>query len=292
MKNMNGKELNRRAALACMAGASTAVLATGQAAAQEEKKVLKGRIKQSVSKWCFGKIPMDAFCKEAKAMGLVGVDLLSEGDWSAVLDAGLLPTMANGPGGIKVGWNDPKNHEELIAKSEELLPKVAEAGLPNMIVFSGNRNGMPDKEGLRNCARGLRNILPLAEQLGVVVHMELLNSKRSHEDYMCDHTAWGAELCEKLGTDSFKLLYDIFHMQIMEGDVIDTLRENIQYIGHIHTGGVPGRHEIDGSQELNYKRICEAIAELDFKGYVAHEFVPAAKDPLNSLREAVALCDV
>jgi len=179
----------------------------------------------------------------------------------------------------------------LVKESERLLPLVAAAGIPQMVVFSGNRAGMSDAEGLENCAIGLRRIMPLAERLGVTVIMELLNSKVDHKDYMCDHTTWGVELCKRVGSARFKLLYDVYHMQIMEGDVIRTIRDNFEYIGHYHTGGVPGRHEIDDSQELNYPRIMLTLAELGFTGFVGQEFIPV-RDPMVSLREAYTLCNV
>ncbi len=199
--------------------------------------------------------------------------------------------MANGPGSIVKGWNRITHHDELVARSEELLPQVKEAGLPNMIVFSGNREGISDSEGLNNCAKGLRRIMPLAEKLGVTVCMELLNSKRNHKDYQCDHTAWGVELVKRVGSDRFRLLYDIYHMQVQEGDVIATIQENIDYIAHFHTGGVPGRHEIDDSQELNYRRIAQAIVDTGYTGFLAQEFIPS-RDPMTSLKQAVAICDV
>ena len=296
LKKETGRQgMSRRTVLAGLAGTAGAWLTMKRGAAQApngKAAVVKGRIKQSVSRWCYGKIPMDDFCREVKAMGMVGIDLLGVEESEALKAHGLISTMCNGPGRIEIGWNDPKNHDDLVAKSEELLPKIAEAGWPNMVVFSGNRRGMPDDEGLQNCVTGLKRIIPLAEELGVTVTMELLNSKRNHKDYMCDRTPWGVELAKALGSDRFKLLYDIYHMQIMEGDIIATIQENIDYIGHIHTGGVPGRNEIDETQELNYRRICQAIAETGFDGFLAHEFVPKSKEPLESLRAAVALCDV
>ncbi len=253
---------------------------------------IKDRIKQSVSRWCYGKIPMPDFCKAVKEMGLVGIDLLDPNEWATVKEHGLICTMANGPGGIEKGWNDPANHKRLIENAEKRLREVAEAGLTNMIVFSGNRGKIDDKEGLENCVKGLKEIMPLAEQLGVNVIMELLNSKRDHKNYMCDHTAWGVELAKRIGSPRFKLLYDIYHMQIMEGDIIQTLKDNIQYIGHIHTGGVPGRNDIDETQELNYRRICEVLVELNYDGFVAHEFIPKNPDPLQSLKRAYEICNV
>jgi hydroxypyruvate isomerase len=256
-----------------------------------QDKPVKGRLKQSVCKWCYGDMSLDELCREAAAMGLKSIDLLGPDDWDTVKKHGLTCAMANGPGGISEGWNYTKNHDTLVAKSEELLPQVAKAGLPNMIVFSGNRAGLSDADGLKTCAAGLKRIMPLAEQLGVNVVMELLNSKRNHKDYQCDHTAWGVELAKQVGSDRFKLLYDIYHMQIMEGDVIASIQENIDYIAHFHTGGVPGRNEIDDSQELNYTRICQAIVDTGYTGYLAQEFIPK-KDPMTSLRQAAHICDV
>lgn len=292
------KHYTRRTALTAMASISGAALIHGALSAQETTaqavpgNVGPGRLRQSVSRWCYGKLPLEDLCKAGKEMGLQGIDLLGEGDWPVVKAQGLQCAMANGLGNIPVGWNRPENHERLIVIAQELLPKVAQAGVKNVVVFSGNRNGLPDSDGITNCARGLEKILPLAESLGVVLCMELLNSKRDHKDYQCDHTAWGAQLAKALGSEHFKLLYDIYHMQIMEGDIVATIQENIQYIGHFHTGGVPGRNEINDSQELNYRRICQAIADAGFDGFIGHEFVPKAEDPLASLREAVAICTV
>ena len=285
--------MSRRTALGTItAGVAGAV--SLHAAAEDNRegaRAMKGRIKQSVSRWCLGGVSLEDLAGEGAAMGLVGIDLLGMEEAETVKSLGLTCTMVNGPGGIAQGWNDPANHESLITGAEDLLPKVAAAGLRNMIVLSGNRWGRSDSEGLTNCVTGLKQIMPLAEQLGVTVCMELLNSKRDHADYMADRTPWGVELVQRLGSSRFKLLYDIYHMQIMEGDIIATIQENIDHIGHFHTGGVPGRHELDDTQELNYRRIMEVIAETDFDGFVAHEFVPQ-RDPLTSLREAVKLCDV
>ncbi|MFP4499712.1 MAG: hydroxypyruvate isomerase family protein [Candidatus Hydrogenedentota bacterium] len=284
--------ITRRHALGAMAGASGAVLALGSHAAAADEAPLKGRLKQSVSAWCY-KIPLEELAKEAARIGLKSVELLDEKQWSVVQDQGLTCAMPNGPGGIAKGWNDPRNHDELVAKSEDLLPKIKTAGLDKMIVFSGNRRPRLDEsEGLRNCVRGLKRIVPLAEELGITLTMELLNSKRDHNHYMCDHTAWGVALAKDLGTKNFGLLYDIYHMQIMEGDIITTIQENIDYIVHFHTGGVPGRNEIDDSQELNYRRIAQAIVDTGYDGYFGHEFVPAGPDPIASLTEAARICDV
>jgi hydroxypyruvate isomerase len=238
-------------------------------------------------------MPLEDLCREAAAMGLLSVELLGEKDWAVARRHGLTCAMANGPSGITVGWNRPDQHDKLVAESERLLPLVAEAGLPNMIVFSGNRAGLSDAEGLANCATGLKRIVPLAERLGITVCMELLNSKVDHHDYQCDRTPWGVELVKRVGSPRFRLLYDIYHMQIMEGDVIRTIRDNFPFIAHYHTGGVPGRHEIDDSQELFYPAVMRAIADLGFSGYVAQEFIPSTgRDPMRSLRQGMEICTV
>jgi hydroxypyruvate isomerase len=285
--------VTRRSAITVMAGASGTALALGAAAeasADSGGTTLKGRVRHSVCKWCY-KMPLEDLCREAKAMGIESIDLLGPDEWPVAKKYGLTCAMSTGPGKIAKGWNHVENHDELVMKSEELLPQVAAAGLPNMIVLSGNRAGISDAEGLKNCVTGLKRIMGLAEQLEVNVVMELLNSKRNHKDYQCDHTAWGVALIEELGSPRFKLLYDIYHMQIMEGDVIATIQENIQHIAHIHTGGVPGRHEIDETQELNYTTICKAIVETGYKGFIAQEFIPQ-RDPMASLRQAIQICDV
>lgn len=291
-------DLDRRtfleASLGVVAGGSL-LSGAGQAATPspvaEARGPLKGRLKQSVCQWCYDKIPLDNLCKSAAEIGLKSVELLNEHQWDTPKKYGLTCAMANGPSTIRVGFNRPSEHDRLVAESERLLPLVAAAGLPNMIVFSGNRDGMADGEGLENCVRGLRRITPLAERLGVTVCMELLNSKVDHHDYMCDRTPWGAELVKRVDSPRFKLLYDIYHMQIMEGDVIRTIRDNFGHIAHFHTGGVPGRNEIDETQELYYPQICRAILDLGFTGYLAQEFVPA-REPLVSLRQGATICDV
>lgn len=291
----NQSTLSRRSAMASMAGAAGVMMATtahGQeASSMEQEGALKGRLKQSVCRWCYGRMPLDDLCAQAAGMGLKAIDLLDEKDWAVPKKHGLICAMANGPGQIPRGWNRVQDHDRLVEKSEGLLPLVAAAGVPNMIVFSGNRAGLSDAEGLKNCAKGLKRITGLAEKLGVTVCMELLNSKRDHKDYQCDHTQWGADLVAEVGSGRFKLLYDIYHMQIMEGDVIATIQENIDAIAHFHTGGVPGRREIDDTQELNYAAICRAIVDTGFKGYLAQEFIPS-RDPMTSLAQAVRICDV
>ncbi len=222
--------ISRRAALAAIAGSAVALPhATHLVAAPATSR--PGRLRQSVCRWCYADLPLDELCRNAKAIGLKSVELLSESEWSVPAKYGLTCAMANGPSTIPVGFNRPNEHDRLVAESERLLPLVAAARLPNMIVFSGNRGGMGDEEGLENCVRGLGRIIPTAERLGVTVCMELLNSKVDHKDYMCDHTAWGVELAQRVGSPRFKLLYDIYHMQIMEGDVIRTIRDNAPFLG-------------------------------------------------------------
>ncbi len=284
------KTWTRRETLLTAAGTAGALL-LGESAPAQEAAPKKSRLNQSVCKWCYGSMALDDLCKSAKPMGIQSVELLGEKDWEIVKAHGLTCAVANGPSGITDGWNRVADHDRLVKESERLLPLVAAAKLPNMIVFSGNRRGLSDAEGLENCAQGLKRIMPLAEQLGVMVIMELLNSKVDHRDYQCDRTPWGVELVKRVGSPRFKLLYDIYHMQIMEGDVIRTIEDNREHIAHFHTGGVPGRHEIDDSQELNYARIARAIVETGFTGYYAHEFIPR-RDPMTSLRQAVELCAV
>ena len=284
--------IDRRDAIRALVG-SAAVGAVGLRADLTKATAAFGakRLKQSVCRWCYSKIPLDDLCREAKNLGLASVELLGETEWAAVKRHGLTCAMANGPTTIPVGFNRPDQHDRLVAESERLLPLVAAMGLPNMIVFSGNRGGLSDSAGIANCIQGLKRIMPAAERHGVTVCMELLNSKVDHKDYHCDHTAWGAEVVKGVGSSRFKLLYDIYHMQIMEGDVIRTIRDNFAHIAHFHTGGVPGRGEIDETQELNYRRVIQAIVDLGFDGFVAQEFIPQ-RDPLTSLKQGVAICDV
>jgi hydroxypyruvate isomerase len=255
--------------------------------------LLKGNINHSVCQWCYSSIPLEALALAAKEMGIASVDLLDANQWPTVIRHGLTCAMAYGTTiGLVKGFNDPALHAQLLKDYTEAIPRAAAAGLKNLVCFSGNRNGLNDTQGLENCARGLEPVLKLAARYNVTIVMELLNSKVDHEDYQCDRTAWGVNLCEKTGSENFKLLYDIYHMQIMEGNVIATIRKYKNYIAHYHTGGVPGRHEIDASQELNYPAIMNAIAETGFKGFVAQEFIPSHADPMDSLRAAIALCDV
>ena len=250
-----------------------------------------GRLKQSAARWCYSKIAMDDLCRQAADLGLSGIDLVDEKDWPTCRKFGLVPAIVAGAGTIPVAWNRQENHDQLARDMRDNIAKAAAAKVPNVITFSGNRKGLADDAGRDNCILGLRRVAKIAEDSGVTICLELLNSKVDHKDYQCDHTAWGVEVVKAVGSPRVKLLYDIYHMQIMEGDVIRTIRDNIQYIGHFHTGGVPGRHELDDTQELNWRTIAQAIADLKFEGYFAHEFVPL-KDPMTSLKQAISLCTV
>jgi hydroxypyruvate isomerase len=244
-----------------------------------------------VSRWCYGRIPLDDLCEAAKNIGYRSVELLDERDWPVPKQHGLECALANGFGTIPVGFNRPDNHDKLVAAGEAMIPKAAAAGVPNIVCFSGNRGGLSDGEGVTNCIAGLKRLAPLAEQQGVTLCLELLNSKVDHKDYQADHTAWGVAVVQGVASPRVKLLYDIYHMQVMEGDVIATIRANFAHIAHYHTGGVPGRAEIDDSQELNYRRVMQSIADLGYAGFVAQEFVPK-RDPLTSLKQAYDICDV
>lgn len=254
---------------------------------------LNSKIKQSVCRWCFDELSLDQLCIAAKQIGLSGIDLVGPKDWPILKQHGLISTMCNGAEiSLEEGWNNLIYHDILIRNYTEMIPLVSKAGYKNLICFSGNRDGMDDETGLRNCAEGLKQIIPLAEEHDVCIVMELLNSKIDHFDYQCDKSAWGIELAKRIDSENFKLLYDIYHMQIDEGDVIRTIKENHQYIGHYHTAGVPGRNEIDESQELNYPAIMRAIHSTGFEGYVAQEFIPLNEDKLESLKQAVMICDI
>lgn len=291
------KNLSRRTALKNIV-AGTAALGVSAAIptfAMEQTKStkLKGNINHSVCRWCFSKMELDDLCIEAKKIGIKAIDLVGPKDWPILKKHGLYSSMCNGAEiNLVDGWNDPQFHATLIKNYSEMIPKVAEAGYTQLICFSGNRRGKDDETGLKNCVEGLKQVLPLAEKHGVVLVMELLNSKVNHKDYQCDHTAWGAELAKRLGSENFKLLYDIYHMQIDEGDVIRNIQTFHPYISHYHTAGVPGRNEIDDTQELFYPAIMKAILATGFKGYVAQEFIPKYADKIKSLRDAVNICDV
>ena len=253
---------------------------------------LKGNIHHSVSQWCYNDIPLEDLARACKEIGIESIELLGEKDWQIVRNAGLRCAVGYATDwGIPKGFNRIENHEKLIADYETMIPKASAAGVPNLICFSGNREGQDDNEGMINCAKGLRQLMPSAEKYGVTIIMELLNSY-GHKDYQCDRTTWGSALCEMAGSERFKLLYDIYHMQIMEGNVIDTITKYSKYIGHIHTGGVPGRNELDETQELYYPAIMRGLLKTGYKGFVGQEFVPTQKDKLESLRKCVHTCDV
>src|SRR5271170_5152732 len=252
----------------------------------------KGRIRQSVSRWCYEKIPLDQLCAYAAKIGLKGVDLLQVEEYEIPRRYGLICTMGYAGGGdIGKALNRVENHAAIEQAFRVNIPLAAKAGVPNVITFSGNRDGMADEEGARNTITGLNRVKKIGEDHGVNICIELLNSKRDHHDYMCDHTNWGVRVVEEVNSPNVKLLYDIYHMQIMEGDLIRTIQDNKQWMGHFHTGGVPGRHELNDQQEVQWDGVMRGIVATDYKGYVAHEFVPTG-DPLTSLRQAVDLCDV
>jgi hydroxypyruvate isomerase len=286
--------MTRRMALGTAAAAAAGALSATQASAggQAGKAVVKGRLKQSVSRWCYGKIPMPEFCKAVASMGLTAIDLLEEKEWAVVRDHGLICSMGYAGGGtIPDGLNVRANHDAIVKNFEEKIPIAAKLQVPNVITFFGNRRGMPDAEAITNCIDGLNRVKAIGEAHNVTICVELLNSKVDHKDYQGDHTAFGVQVVKAVASPRVKLLYDAYHMQIMEGDLIRTLRENKEYIAHVHTGGVPGRHELDETQEVTWRAVATALADMGFQGYMAHEFVPT-RDPLTSLREAVTLCDV
>lgn len=289
-------KLSRKQAIKTMAAGaigSFTLPAFARSASNLAPLELKGNINHSVCQWCYRSIPLEELVRAAKGMGISSVELLGPDQWPVVIKEGLTCAMGYGSKtGLNKGFNDPSLHEQFLKEFSETIPRAAEAGLKNLICFSGNRNGLSDEQGLENCAKGLEPVVKIAARYNITLAMELLNSKVDHKDYQCDRTEWGVELCEKLGSENFKLLYDIYHMQIMEGDVIATLRKYKNYIAHYHTGGVPGRHEIDETQELYYPAIMRAIAETGFKGHVAQEFIPAKADPLASLQAAVRTCDI
>ncbi len=294
---MPNRTSRRRALKTLAAGAALLTLDAAELAAavkgDGEPPAWKGRINHSVCRWCFNAIPLEEFCQAVKALNIPAIDLVGPKDWPLLKQYGLYSSMCNGAEiNLVNGWNHPEYHETLIKNYGEMIPLVGKAGYRNLICFSGNRDGMDDETGLQNCVAGLQKIMPLAEQHGVVLCMELFNSKVDHKDYMCDKSAWGIELCKRLGSENFKLLYDIYHMQINEGDIIRTIRDFHPFFAHYHTAGVPGRHEIDDTQELYYPAIMRAIADTGFKGYVAQEFIPVQPDKLETLRKAIEICDV
>ena len=292
------KTITRRSAIKAVFAGSAFLAANnvstivGQANSPAAKEPLKGNIRHSVSKWCFSSYPLDEFCKICKNIGIESVELLDPKGWPVVKANGMTVAMAQGAGlGIDRGFNDPRIHDELVASYEKVIPMVAEAGLTNLICFSGRRDGVTDLKGWENCEIGLKRIMPIAEQHKVVLSMELLNSV-SHRDYLCDHTLWGVELCKRVGSPNFRLLYDIYHMQIMEGNIIENIRKYHTFFSHIHTGGNPGRNEIDETQELYYPAIMRAVVNAGYKGFIGQEFVPKQTDKIASLEKCILICDV
>ncbi len=294
---MNRREIIKNAALG-IGAVSLAPMAkcSTQAAKIAETMIsdqLKGNIQHSVCRWCYGSIEWNAFCEGVKEIGIPSVEITTPEDWVILQKYGLTCALGTRPqASIAEGFNDKNFHEQLYQPYIDLIDKAADNGVPTIIVFSGNKKDKTDAEGIENCAIGLDKIVKYAEQKNIMVVMELLNSKVNHPDYHCDHTEWGVKLVDKIGSSHFKLLYDIYHMQVMEGDIIATIRKYKDYIGHYHTGGVPGRNEINMNQELNYPAIMKAILETGYKGYVAQEFIPTYEDKLAALKEGVLICDV
>ena len=291
-------ELTRREVMGVVGAAAVGAAAVGTAvgravpASAATRRAVRTRIQQSVCRWCFRDLELRRFFQHAKDIGLLAIDLLEEEEWAVAKEYDLACSTGYGGGGtITDGLNDPANHNEIVRNLEHSIPRAARAGVPNVIAFFGNRRGMRDAEGIDNCANVLTRVAPVAESENVTVVVELLNSRVNHPDYIGDHTAFGIEVVKRVDSSRVKLLYDIYHMQVMEGNVIQTIRDNHEFIAHYHTAGVPGRHELDYNQELNWRAITQAIIDTGFTGYLAHEFIPT-RDPMTSLRKAVELCSV
>ncbi|HVW16028.1 MAG TPA: TIM barrel protein [Mucilaginibacter sp.] len=290
---------NRRSAIKNMLAGTAAITASGMLSSftksgeTEEFAPLKGNINHSVSPWCYSELTLDQLCEVSKGIGITGVDLCGPKDWPTLQKHGMYSSMCNGAElGLYDGFNDTKFHGQLVKNYTDMIPLVSKNGYKNLICFSGARRGIDDETGWKNCEAGIKKIVSLAEKNNVILCMELLNSKIDHKDYQCDRVEWGAELCKRISSDNFKLLFDIYHMQIMEGDIIRNITDYHQYLAHFHTGGIPGRHEIDDTQELFYPAVMRAIVATGFKGYVGQEFVPKRKDKIASLRQAIQICDV
>ncbi len=291
--------ISRRDAISKMGAAvgTTALLGLTNAMKRTESILgssgLNGRINHSVTRWPYGEIPLEELCIASKEMGIKGLELVGPDDWETLKKYDLHCPMCNGAEpGIDVGFIDPELHSSLADSYNRVIPQVADAGFTNLICFSGNSNGMDEETGLKNFVKGIKPVLREAEKHDVVLCIELFNTRVDHPGYMADSTRWGIELCDRIGSDNFKILYDIYHMQIMEGDIINRIREFGDYFAHYHTGGVPGRNEIDETQELNYPAIMRAIAETGYDGYVGQEFIPSRGDALESLKQGIEICDV
>ncbi|WP_018628949.1 hydroxypyruvate isomerase family protein [Niabella aurantiaca] len=297
---MSIRKVSRRAAIKTitLATALAGGMKSWSAVLTDNKKrmSLNGNINHSVCRWTYGNLSLEQLCTTVKELGFAAIDLVGPKDWAVLKQHGIYSSMCNGAEiNLVDGWNEPNFHSTLIKNYTEHIGYVAKAGYQNLICFSGNRRGMDDETGLKHCVAGLQKILPIAEKQKVTLVMELLNSKVDHHDYMCDHSAWGVELCKRLGSENFKLLYDIYHMQVDEGNVIANIRAHHPYFAHYHTAGVPGRHELNELQELNYPAIMKAIVATGFKGYVAQEFIPTGKtddDRKQALKDAISVCDV
>jgi hydroxypyruvate isomerase len=296
---IKNEDLSRRNILKKMAGtAAVSILGMSLpqrlfAAEQSLEKNLKGKINHSVCRWCYNDIPLEDLCKAANKIGIKSIELIGPDEWPIIKKYGLTCAMPMFAGkGLEYGFNDLSLHDELIESYSDFIPQVADAGLKQIICFSGNRRGLDDKKGIENCVIGLKRLMPIAEKYKIIVSMELLNSRVDHPDYQCDHSAWGISLVDQVGSDYFKLLFDIYHMQIMEGDIIATIKKYHTYFSHYHTGGVPGRHEIDETQEIYYPAIIKAIVETGYTGFVAQEFFAKREDKIASLKQGVLICDV
>lgn len=296
MKQSPRREILKKMGVAAVAAFTPSINMIGQQVSSDQY-LLKGKINHAVCSWTYSHLSLAELCNLALSIGVKAIDLVAPKDWSILKEKGLHCSMCYTAGKISLteGWNKKENHPWLIKDYQEAIPLVQKAGYQNLICFSGNRNEMSNEEGLENMIVGIRKILPLAEQSGVTLQLELFNSKIDHKDYMADRSAWGIELCKRLASPNFKLLYDIYHMQISEGDIIRTIQDHHEYFGHYHTAGVPGRHEIDETQELNYPAIMRAIASTGYTGYVAQEFIPSAKEnqeKAEALRKAISICDI
>jgi len=290
---------DRRSAIKNMLAGTAAITATGMLSSftkgesEEKFAPLKGNINHSVSPWCYSEYTLDQLCEISKGIGITGVDLCGPKDWPTLQKHGLYSSMCNGAElGLYDGFNDTKFHDKLIRNYTDMIPLVAKNGYKNLICFSGARRGISDETGWKNCEAGIKKLISLAEKNKLILCMELLNSKIDHKDYQCDRVEWGVELCKRINSENFKLLFDIYHMQIMEGDIVRNITDYHQYLAHFHTGGIPGRHEIDDTQKLYYPAVMRAIVAAGFKGYVGQEFVPKQADKIASLRAAIQICDV
>ena len=292
MNAIHSPDLARRHFLGLL-GSVTAFSILGAAPASARAEPRKGRLKQGVCRGVFNgaKLDLEGECREAARLGACGIDLVGPEAFPTLKKYGLIPTMVPGGCSIQAGINDKANHSTIEPKMREAIKAAAAAGAPNVIVLAGDRKGLTDEQGLENSVLFLNGMKALAEDQGVTLCTELLNSKVNHPGYMCDHTVWGVELCKRVNSPRVKLLYDIYHMQIMEGDIIRTIRQNIQYLGHFHTAGNPGRHQFDDTQEMNYQGICKGIADTGYQGYLSHEYTPT-KDPLGTLYQMMSICEV